>query len=601
MSSSKTNSSVNSGGVAGVNRPISPASAPKVPSAVSGIQYNCCKNNQCAQFGQIPSDQPNKRAVLGAYSFQSGGKKYPLLKCNVCLEAPPLKSNLGIVQEFNRISAYLNPKDPLVCPNEACENHTVPLGTKKAYRAFGATRGGAQRYQCALCHKTFSIPKPTQYQHDTHHNQMIFKMLVNKVPLNRIVAMLGIHWEVLYNRIDFIHRQCLDFAADRERNLTDMPIKRLYLALDRQDHVVNWSERHDKRNVVLSCIASADNTTGYVFGVHPNFDPTVDRDAVEADAIACGDIGLAPPYRKYAHLWLADDYAVAAGKSAKAKTSKGSLASQIADTYDESAGREDVEVFDSKTSEQKLPDYGMQVHAEYTMIAHFYFLKRLLGKVDKWRIFMDQESGIRSAFLSAFIDEIKSHDVEGFYVRIAKELSVDEKRVLLNQSKREFSQFKAKHPGLTDNEAKLHILKQRIASMSLIGQWKDGWVQHPLPNMGEAEKSMCWLTPHTEYDEDHVAWIYNKASLHAVDSFFEKVRRRIAMLERPTHSASSYGRIWSGYAAYNPSQVVKLLEIFRVVHNYIDTRKTNGVLSTPAMRLGLAKAPLDYGDVVYFQ
>jgi transposase-like protein len=101
------------------------------------------------------------------------------------------------------------------------------------------TNGGAPRYQCVKCHKTFSIQKPTQYQHDTHNNQMIFKMLVNKVPLNRIVAMLVISWDMLYNRIDFIHRQCLDFAADRERKLKDLPLKRLYLSLDRQDHLVN--------------------------------------------------------------------------------------------------------------------------------------------------------------------------------------------------------------------------------------------------------------------------------------------------------------------------------------------------------------------------
>jgi transposase InsO family protein len=68
----------------------------------------------------------------------------------------------------------------------------------------------------------------------------------SQFPLNRIVAMLVISWDMLYNRIDFIHRQCLDFAADRERKLKDLPLKRLYLSLDRQDHLVNWTERKDK-------------------------------------------------------------------------------------------------------------------------------------------------------------------------------------------------------------------------------------------------------------------------------------------------------------------------------------------------------------------
>ena len=55
--------------------------------------------------------------------------------------------------------------------------------------------------------------------------------------------------------------------------------------------------------------------------------------------------------------------------------------------------------------------------------------------------------------------------------------------------------------------------------------------------------------------------------------------------------------------------IVKLLDIFRVVHNYIDITKekqmVNGkevnVKMTPAMRLGLAEAPIDYQDVIYFE
>ena len=60
-------------------------------------------------------------------------------------------------------------------------------------------------------------------------------MLVNKVALARIINMLEISWEVLYHRMDFIHRQCLAFAASREKNLKHLPIERLHLAVDRQE------------------------------------------------------------------------------------------------------------------------------------------------------------------------------------------------------------------------------------------------------------------------------------------------------------------------------------------------------------------------------
>lgn len=59
---------------------------------------------------------------------------------------------------------------------------------------------------------------------------------------------------------------------------------------------------------MLSAVASADNSSGYVFGVHSNFDPFPDRDAVEADANGTGDCLLPSPLRKYARFWLECDY-----------------------------------------------------------------------------------------------------------------------------------------------------------------------------------------------------------------------------------------------------------------------------------------------------
>jgi hypothetical protein len=98
-----------------------------------------------------------------------------------------------------------------------------------------------------------------------------------------------------------------------------------------------------------------------------------------------------------------------------------------------------------------------------------------------------------------------------------------------------------------------------------------------------------------------VAWLYNRASLHAVDVFFEKVRRSLSPLERSIKSSANAGRVWSGYAPYDPAMVGKLLDIFRVAHNFIDVRKKKGVKpSTAAMRIGLAEAPVSYGDIVYF-
>ena len=574
---------------------------PRIPPETSGIQYNFCKNLKCSQFKLIPDNQKKVRGVKLPYSFISGGKHYPLLKCNVCWEAPPIKSNLGIVSEINRISAYLKPKDIISCPHQACANHTIQVGTRGAYHSSGKTAAGSKRFQCQNCKKTFSISRLTQYQHETHNNIIIFKLLVNKNPLSRIIEILEITWEVLYNRIDFIHKQCLAFVAHRELQLKSLPIEKLYLSVDRQDYVVNWAKRKDKRNIVISAVATVDNSTGYVFGIHPNFDPTINREEIESDAASCGDNKLPPPYRKYAQYWLASDYRASLEKNNNAAQQIGNqLFDQIEITYEEAVNREDdVEVFDRKYLEEKLPDYGMQVHTEYTLIAHFYFLKRLLGNVQKWRFSLDQESGIRAAFISAFHEEIVAHTAEGFYVRIEKGLTIEQKRRWVNDALIELKILSKEYPGLTENQVKLILLKKNIAAGQALGHWKDRWVNHPIPTICEANKAMCWLTAHDTFDDDHIAWLYNKASLHGVDSFFAKIRRRVSILERSMHSAANAGRTWTGYAAYNPHNVIKMVEIFRVVHNYVDVRKKEK--TTAAMRLGLAQAKIKYKDILYFE
>jgi len=257
-----------------------------IPSAFNGIQYNTCKNPKCDNYGLDPDQHPT------AYRITYGGKAFLLLQCVKCGEVPPIKSNKGISEEIERLISHTIGTEPLSCRNKECLNHSVSVGTKKAYRAYGRTSTGTQRYRCNACLKTVSRPKASSGQRNTYPNIDIFKMLVNKVPLSRIVDMLSISWSLLYNRIDYIHVKCMQFAGNRESKLATMDIERLNISIDRQDHVINWTERKDKRNVVLSAITSVDNLTHYVFGVHPNFDGNVDRNAIETMLISSGNSTL---------------------------------------------------------------------------------------------------------------------------------------------------------------------------------------------------------------------------------------------------------------------------------------------------------------------
>jgi len=566
---------------------------PRIPLESGGVQVNFCKNPVCNNYG-VAASQSSK---ADNYHLTAGSKK-PVSKliCKDCGEQFPIKSNQGINEEANRLSAYLEPLNEAACPNELCNNHTVDISAgKTAYQSFGKTKSGSPRYRCKLCKKSFSVKQATTGQKQPHKNKLIFKLLMNKSPFRRICEVADISEGSLYPKIDFLHRQCLAFIGERERRLISKHLERVYVSTDRQEYVVNWSRRDDKRNVKLTAIGSADNQTGYVFGMHLNYDSSVDHELIETESLI--DEGYKHAYRRHARLWLQSDYDDSAMSSQANKRLAMSLTGDIQGTYDQASNRDDVEVSEALSSANRLPAKGMQIHSDYTMYGHFFHLHKLFGGVDKVRFFLDQDSGIRAACLSAFQNEVSKRTCDAFYVRLNKNLTVDEKRRVLRESRQLFKGIQTQYPGLTENEIKLMLIKQRMATMQEIGRWKDRWLLHPFPNMSEPEKAICYLTNHKDYDEEHQAWLYNKASMHAIDCFFMQVRRRLSLLERPISSASSTARRWFGYSAYNPESIIKLLDIFRVYYNYCLAGKDK---QTPAMRLGLAKGVVPLEDIIYY-
>lgn len=130
---------------------FSEPSAQRIPPKHFNIQYNFCKNPTCLNFGVIPSDN-SKRGTLGSYAITSGGKAFPLLKCNLCGEMPPMKSNIGIHEELQRLTNYLQPPLQPSCTTDGCENNFIPVGTKGAYRSYGTAKSGAAKHSAFLSH-----------------------------------------------------------------------------------------------------------------------------------------------------------------------------------------------------------------------------------------------------------------------------------------------------------------------------------------------------------------------------------------------------------------------------------------------------------------
>jgi transposase-like protein len=581
-----------------VRKKSSGDSKPRIPLEHGGIQVNFCKNPECENYGIPAGPATGRGAQRDRYAVVGAGRQFPALKCHACGEHPPLKSNQGIAEERERLGAYMSAPAEASCPDAHCANHGVGVSIGSPhYRSYGTTKSGSKRYRCNVCTKTFSVGSSTVGQKQPHKNRLIFQLLMNKSPFRRICEIADIAPGTLYPKLDFLHRQCLAFVGHREqRLLQDFSIPRLYIGIDRQDYIVNWTQRQDKRNVQLTAVGSADNATRYVFGMHLNFDPDAEADVIEHEAAALKDGEVQMPFRRHARLWLASDYAAARQKGRNIRLdSDGPLIAAVAARYKDAESRSDIEVFEEPRRTTQLPKTGMQVHAEYTLYGHCFLLRDLSRGAEKIRLFLDQDSGMRAAALGAFAERVADRTTDAFYVRINKDLTVDERKHALKDSREQFRALAEEHPEFDSQALRLFVIKEALADMSVIGHWKDRWLTHPFPSMSEPEKAVCYLT---DYDEDHLAWLYNKASLRAIDAFFMQVRRRLSLLERPIATASNERRVWHGYSAYNPRSIVKLLEMFRVFYNYVLVGRDK---QTPAMRLGLAKGRVSLEDIVYFQ
>jgi hypothetical protein len=620
-----------------------PKDLPPFPPPDGDLQSNFCRNPRCENFGVPPQiseggkRQKGKGALADGYAIDGGakpgGREKRKLKCTKCGQRLTMKSNVAIREEIARIDTRHDLGRPPSCPNEGCLNHGVSILTPGAtYVLRGYTEAGSRRWTCQLCSKTFALRKRHRARTTGHHDATLLRLLVNKNSIQGIRRITGLHPQRIYEKIDFLHERCLAFMAERERLLPTLTGRTYHIASDRQDYTVNWTSRRDRKSTVLTGIGTADLFSGYVFGMDVNFDPDISTAKIDELSKAAGDDDLEDPWlRKYARHWTTADYEMAIVRSIIQRKRKPPNEVEPSSTAavangSESVGGGELEVDAAEAdeisaligpnvdasliAETKLPNRGgAQIHFEYTVHAHFRRLRHMLSDFRRLCLSFDQDPTIRAAVLSTFVDAINTGRVDAFMVDIDKKIAIDEKRRLRKATLKAYKVWKAL-PGNADlSEFAYRTTLFRAEIIAAFGRPvpKEGrWIAPDFSTMAEPKKKVCWLTerPDILIPPEAMAASYARASLHAIDRFFERVRRRLMPLERPIHTPSNALRTWNGYANYNPAQVQKMLDILRCWHNFVEPiegKDVSGrvVKATPAQRVGLARGPVLPEDIIH--
>ena len=230
------------------------------------------------------------------------------------------------------------------------------------------------------------------------------RLLVNNVPLRRIMEIANVPADRLYNRIDFLARQCRDFAAHKDKKLwRGFAGRNRVISTDVQTILANWRHANRVLNVPIHHAVTVDRDTGYVVAVTTDFDPETDSFEIEGDMMSVDDFHLPRAWRLHGRVWAYDEYrqSVLKGVQSILTEEEKYLSS---DTFD-------------------LPGFGSRVRGDIFQAAHVMMVKKLVGT--KYRQLLhcvDGDSGLAKLSASLFANDVIAGRMHVADVRFRKEL-----------------------------------------------------------------------------------------------------------------------------------------------------------------------------------
>lgn len=561
-----------------------PAQQRRLPFPIFGIDINFCRNPQCDLFAEPPDPYIRKGRPSSKVKQNRprgkviGSADQKTFQCGACGQSSIIKNNGAVVEEYRRLRERFQaePPPPDFCQKQACDNHGKRLSENPAlYRKSGRTATGTQRYKCKACLTTFTVGSRIRRQHRSSTNGDVLWMITNGMPISKISDFSGLCPRDVYRKIDFIYDRVVDHTARREGSFESVAWSTVgrRFATDSQTLHLNWPNKKTRAQIAVQHLCTAHANTGYIMAAHLGLDPSVELPDIEARMAAAGDFSLPRAFRSQARVWSETEF--------KAYLNKITRGVQI---HPLEAPDVDLDL--------QLPHRGSLLRQDITQLAHAFLLRHFLGKGDERFVFvLDADSGLALSFVSAFAMWVKQARADVIVVQFDKHKSNDERNMLVGDGKAALelaTGVKQANWAALEMDEKFQRTDTAIEGLlrgHLLGE-PFAW---PFHTKSEPHRRIRILTDRPDMEPDRRARLMRLATLRSVDAYFHKVRSNIRFAARPAHTPSGNGQAWDRHYLYNPETMVKIIEIYRFVHNWIGSSKTK---ETPAMKIGLARGKM---------
>lgn len=589
------------------------------------IQLNFCTDPFCDNFG-LPQERfinapnkPSRYKISGSKRNDDDNQERRTILCNphpfdksfrVTKVETKAISNFSVAEEIVRLQrneTLVSDEPDYEFHKENCEAGACrfnPFIMPNEFLRRGKSRGNSQRWQCKECGKITNVMPDIRenYSYKQKRNDILPRFaeeIISHSPVKRACEKLKIGSSTYYQKLQLLYICCLQFLERYEQKaLSQKEFGTIWLTTDQLIYHLNKKRKHGHRAVSgknrsplpTHLVASADKKSFYVFRADIAFDWNKTLEDVERDTITYKEDKLA----EYARI--------------NARLRDLAFKPQEPDSNNWEEMQAYIEKVNEFISRKSYVD-GVHINSTYTLIAQLWLIKNRV-KTKKWRLVSDDDDAISTAVKRVFADEIKNCTAHQFVSRLLK-VSKREKAVKQVELATKELENWAIIEGLFEedlwNVAKKKLAQEikkmdfhKIATMSKEDRNRNLTIEHPLPSESEGCRVVRSETNLAGLQPDEIARLIMQVNSHSVNTFFEEIRRRIMVLERPFSSGRG-GRDYS-YANYNPKYAQYLVTILRTWYNFINPIKSaDNLVLTPAQRLGITDKRFTWQDIIYFK